>query len=57
MEEVCQKSDFAGQIVATPCPDCGHTNVLHPGVHNPKLDECLVCRLEATLAAKEMHDG
>lgn len=41
----CAKQDFNYQPIGEACPDCGHTNVLHPGPHNPSLDECLVCRL------------
>lgn len=44
----CTKSDFTGEVIGNACPDCGHTNVLHPGRHNPALNECLVCVLIET---------
>lgn len=30
---------------AEPCPDCGHTALVHPGVYNPELRSCALCNM------------
>lgn len=35
--------------LGAPCPDCGHTNLGHPGVTNLTLDACLICEVQATV--------
>lgn len=67
MSTVCTKSDWEGEVVGAACPDCGHTNAVHPGVHNPVLDACVLCRLRPRgmagsreplcVIAEEEHDG
>lgn len=38
---------------ASPCPECGHSDSLHPGVLNPALTGCLVCELRNHLPAQQ----
>lgn len=45
MSEPCTKPMLPGQMFGEPCEDCGHTNLVHPGRHNPALTECVLCRL------------
>lgn len=45
MIEICRERTNAGEILGEPCRLCGHTNVVHPGVINPALTECVLCRL------------
>lgn len=33
-----------------PCPDCGHTALVHPGPSNPALFGCALCQVEDRLA-------
>lgn len=44
-EILCTRSGFAGERIGAACGKCGHTNVVHPGTHNPQLTVCLVCVL------------
>ena len=46
----CERSDFAGERFGAPCPDCGHTNLVHPHSGNPALTACVLCELEAVKA-------
>lgn len=43
----CRRPVAAGDLIGTPCPDCGHTNLIHPGTHNPALECCVICELVA----------
>lgn len=38
-------SSFPGQA----CEGCGHTNLVHPGNHNPSLTKCAICLVLATV--------
>lgn len=52
---ICTTPATAGERIGKPCDDCGHTNLVHPGTHNPALDACLLCQLsdhEATLRVR-----
>lgn len=31
------------------CPDCGHAKLVHPGLHNPAVESCVLCRMEGML--------
>lgn len=46
---VCRAGVSPGQMIGVPCPNCGHTDLVHPGVHNPAISACLVCLLEETI--------
>ena len=35
--------DASPSWLGAPCPDCGHTTLLHPGPANPGLAYCLTC--------------
>lgn len=39
------------QPIGSPCPACGHVDLVHPGRPNPSIDACLLCQLEIALAA------
>lgn len=39
----CTRRTQAGELVLDPCTDCGHTNLVHPGRHNPALSLCAIC--------------
>jgi hypothetical protein len=41
----CTRRTEVGDRIGSPCPTCGHTNVLHPGPHNPALTMCVICEL------------
>jgi hypothetical protein len=41
----CQARGFTGAQLGAPCPDCGHNNLVHPGIHNPALMACVICEL------------
>lgn len=44
--DVCRRRTLAADLVGRPCPDCGHTDYLHPGnYNNPHLDACVICAL------------
>lgn len=45
MSDPCTTQVLGGQTIGDPCVDCGHTNVVHPGRHNPVLDSCVICLL------------
>lgn len=47
--EACRTRVVHGEVVGKPCDDCGHIKLLHPGVSNPELEECLVCQIEVKL--------
>ena len=47
---VCRAGVWPGQLIGLPCSNCGHNNLVHPGSHNPAIDECLLCALEETIA-------
>jgi predicted RNA-binding Zn-ribbon protein involved in translation (DUF1610 family) len=32
-------------LIGHPCPDCGHTNIAHPGSMNPRLRSCVICEM------------
>lgn len=49
--EVCRLQTRATEIIGAPCPACRHTNLLHRNYGNPDLEACLVCELQATIAA------
>jgi hypothetical protein len=44
------------QDLVAGCSQCGHTNLLHPGAHNPDLNECLICLLKEMLPPKHGPD-
>lgn len=39
----CTYEGRSGDLIAGACEHCGHVIALHPGTHNPALEECLVC--------------
>lgn len=43
--DVCRHYIGPDQVIGTPCPNCGHADLVHPGFPNPSLEECVVCRL------------
>lgn len=43
----CRRSSFVGEMIGAACPDCGHTNLVHSGKHNPALNACALCELQA----------
>lgn len=47
MPEPCARRVRAGEVIGAACPDCGHTNSVHPGTQNPAVESCVLCRLEA----------
>lgn len=47
---VCRAGVWPGQMIGVPCANCGHTDLVHPGGHNPAVAECLLCALEDTIA-------
>lgn len=49
---VCHASTSTADVIGAPCRECGHTNLAHPGNHNPTLDACAICLV---LAAAEVR--
>lgn len=45
--QFCTRPAMAGDFIGHPCPDCGHTNLVHPGASNPALRHCVLCELTA----------
>lgn len=45
----CTWSAHVHDTIGTACSNCGHTNVVHPGHHNPSLSECAICLLLAAI--------
>lgn len=45
----CTRRNAAGEAIGEACPECGHTNVVHPGRANPALDACVLCVMLANL--------
>lgn len=45
--EICTQRAIAGELIGDPCPNCGHTNLAHGGGHNPAVDACVICELQA----------
>lgn len=43
--EPCTNRTSAGDWIGAVCEHCGHTNVVHPGPHNPTLIACVICEL------------
>lgn len=43
----CTRQPPAGTNMSAACEECGHTVMLHPGLHNPSLEACLVCEMAA----------
>jgi hypothetical protein len=41
---ICERMNLWDDQVGTPCPDCGHTALLHPGPGERSPDVCQVCR-------------
>lgn len=48
--QACGRRSRPGDVIGAACPDCGHTNLLHPGPSNPALSACIVCELAALVA-------
>jgi hypothetical protein len=46
--EPCTQRTSAGDPIGQPCWRCQHTNVVHPGPHNPTLSACVICELIAS---------
>lgn len=42
----CTRTFNAGQVLGRACPDCRHTNLVHPGGHNPDIRQCVLCILD-----------
>ena len=40
---LCTRRNSGTDIIGAPCPQCGHTNMLHPGTANPSLEACALC--------------
>jgi hypothetical protein len=49
MMKPCTNTNFLIAMIGNDCPKCGHSSLLHGGVHNPEVESCLACRLEAVL--------
>lgn len=47
---VCTSPAGAVEYLGAPCPSCGHTTIAHPGPSNPALVECILCRVQASVA-------
>jgi hypothetical protein len=45
MNPPCVAQIRGSDPIGAPCPDCGHTNLVHPGHANPALTECVLCVL------------
>lgn len=45
----CSVRVVPGEVIGKACSNCGHTNVVHPGVHNPHLTACVICRMNSTI--------
>jgi hypothetical protein len=43
----CRRSAWSSLQVGAVCPDCQHTSIVHPGIQNPGLEECVICSLLA----------
>lgn len=41
----CVRRYMLGAVTGAPCRDCGHTNLVHGGGHNPDLTACVICQL------------
>jgi Zn ribbon nucleic-acid-binding protein len=46
----CTVRTEAGARAGAPCPNCGHTNLVHPGPDNPDVVECVICGLTMPMA-------
>lgn len=53
----CTRGGWGATVPGQACDDCGHTNLVHPGDHNPALRECLLCQLAATVQASEQRQA
>ena len=42
----CTERPIAGSLIGSSCLHCGHVNIVHPGRHNPTVEECVICKLE-----------
>lgn len=47
--EICSSGIPAGAMIGTPCPSCGHSDLVHPGGHNPAIEACLLCMLQIAI--------
>lgn len=46
--DLCTTQALGSDRIGAACPDCGHTNIVHPNPQgNPSLTHCLFCSLEA----------
>lgn len=54
---VCVRSSDRVERMGAPCPECQHTNLVHPNLGNPALTECAVCRLLATSSTVTVEPG
>lgn len=53
----CVRRTPDGEAIGEPCPDCGHTNLLHPGPTNPGLGACLACDYYAGIRPGHPYPG
>lgn len=53
--EPCTRPVGRESTIGGSCPICGHTNLVHPGDHNPDLSECAICTILAAATRLEMR--
>jgi hypothetical protein len=52
--KVCTIGTSSDEPIGIPCTSCGHTNLVHPGSHNPGLTACALCTMLAPFAGVEV---
>lgn len=53
---VCTR-DVSRDLQGTPCGECGHAGLAHPGVHNPGVRACLLCELQVEVAQVQTSEA
>jgi DNA-directed RNA polymerase subunit RPC12/RpoP len=51
--DICTSSISPGAMIGVACPSCGHSDLVHPGIHNPTVDACLLCMLQVAVDRAE----
>lgn len=51
---VCTRPSHGGEKFGEACPECAHTNLVHPNPGNPGLSECQICVMHAVMAEVEI---
>lgn len=47
LDPICRRQVLGSDPMGQCCPECRHTDFVHPGRPNPSLDSCAVCMIIA----------